>query len=633
MSGKIVYEPFKNFAHNRNFALNSACGMSDFVLLLDADMVLDIKSSFKKEKLNNYDSFYILQGNENMYYQNVRIVRNNGLYSYTGVTHEYLNAPPYNRHYLFEKNELFIIDIGDGGAKSDKFERDIRLLTQGLIDEPKNERYYFYLANTYHDHGDFEKSIETYQKRIDCKGWNQEVWYSYYKMGHCYRNLGKMNDAICCWLSSMEILPERLETVYEIIYYYRNQCKNKLVATFYNIAKEILDKKIFRDDYLFLHNDIYTHKLYYEYSIAAYYLGVKNINDEIVQILNHSNDNNINKNLFQNMKFYKDILTYKHMYVFDNKMTALINGVNIDFYSSSSCLIHKARNAANDDESKYLMNIRYVNYYITENGGYINCEKNIITANKFVELDKDFKVVNIKCFDIDFDGRKYIGTEDVKIFNDVCSDNVLFIGTGLHKNNFLGIVSGNYDIYNNSNNKLVPSEITQNFNQSQCEKNWVYVDYNNSTHIIYKWHPLQICKLNEENKNLEIVKNIEMPKIFSHARGSSCGFKYSKKMTNNNGNIVITYEESEIWFVVHVVSYENPRHYYHMIVVFDENMQLLRYSAPFKFEGEPIEYCLSVVVEDDRVLLNFSSWDRSTKLGVYDKEYIEGLLKYTPAKK
>jgi hypothetical protein len=120
-----------------------------------------------------------------------------------------------------------------------------------------------------------------------------------------------------------------------------------------------------------------------------------------------------------------------------------------------------------------------------------------------------------------------------------------------------------------------------------------------------------------------------MPKIFSHVRGSSCGFKYSKQMTNNNGNIVITYVENEIWFVVHLVSYENPRHYYHMIVVFDDNMQLLRYSAPFKFEGEPIEYCLSIVVEDERVLLNYSTWDRTTKIGVYDKEYIEGLLKYT----
>ena len=636
--GKIVYEPFKDFAHNRNFALKSCIGMSDFVLLLDADMILDVRD-FKKTKLLNHDSFYVLQGNDHFYYQNVRIVRNNGLYSYAGVTHEYINTPPNNRYNLFEKNELFIIDIGDGGAKSDKFVRDIRLLTQGLIDEPNNERYFFYLANSYHDHGDFEKAIESYQKRIDCKGWNQEVWYSYYKIGHCYKQMGKMNDAICSWLLSIEALPERLETVYEIMHHYRNEGKNKLVAHFYKIAKDILDKKIFRDDYLFLHNDVYTHKIYYEYSIAAYYLSVTNINNEIVEILNHSIDGNINNNLFQNMKFYKDILTPRHVYVFDDKMNVEINGENTEFNSSSSCLIHKKQNSIGDDVSelgdskgKYLMNIRYVNYYITESGQYINCEKNITTANKFVEMDKDFKVINVKCFDIDFDARQYIGTEDIKIFNDVGSDDILFLGTGLHQNNFLGVVFGKYDVSSESK-KITPIEITQNFNQTQCEKNWVYVDYNNSSHIIYKWYPLQICKLNEENKNLEIVKNIEMPKIFSHVRGSSCGFKYSKKMTNNNGNITITYEENEIWFVGHLVSYESPRHYYHIISVFDENMQLLRYSAPFKFEGEPIEYCLSIIVEDERVLLNYSTWDRTTKLGVYDKNYIEGLLKYTPVKK
>jgi hypothetical protein len=429
----------------------------------------------------------------------------------------------------------------------------------------------------------------------------------------------------------MEVIPERLETIYEIIHHYRNTGKNKLVGHFCKFAKEVLDKKIFRDDYLFLHNDIYTYKIFYEYSIAAYYLDIKNINDEIVEILNHSNEGSINSNLFQNMKFYKDILIPKHIYIFDNKMTAPINGENIEFLSSSSCLIHK-KNARNG-EGKYFMNIRYVNYFITESGRYINCEKNIITANKFVELDEDFKVVNVKCFDIDFDGRQYIGTEDVKIFNDIRSDNILFIGTGLHQSNFLGVVSGIYETNNHNNNKLIPTELHQKFNQSQCEKNWVYVDYNNSTHIIYKWHPLQICKLNESDKHLEIIKNIEMPKIFSHARGSTCGFKYTKQMTNKNGNIAITYEENELWFVVHLVSYENPRHYYHMIAVFDENLQLLRYCAPFKFEGEPIEYCLSVVVEDDRVLLNYSTWDRTTKVGVYDKEYIESILKYTPLKK
>ena len=65
-----------------------------------------------------------------------------------------------------------------------------------------------------------------------------------------------------------------------------------------------------------------------------------------------------------------------------------------------------------------------------------------------------------------------------------------------------------------------------------------------------------------------------------------------------------------------------------MICVFDANMNLLRYSAPFKLEGEPIEYCLSIVVENKQVLINYSTWDRTTKIGVYDKEYIEKLLVY-----
>jgi hypothetical protein len=120
-----------------------------------------------------------------------------------------------------------------------------------------------------------------------------------------------------------------------------------------------------------------------------------------------------------------------------------------------------------------------------------------------------------------------------------------------------------------------------------------------------------------------------MPKFFSRVRGSTCGFNYTKKIDESlDGNMTIAITETEIWFVGHIVSYEQPRHYYHIIYVFDSNMNLLRYSAPFKFEGDPIEYCLSIVVEDERVLINYSTWDRTTRIGVYDKTYIDSLLKY-----
>jgi tetratricopeptide (TPR) repeat protein len=617
ISGKIVKEPFKNFCHNRNFALQACVGLSDYVLLLDADMILEIKQ-FDKNILNNSTSFYILQGNESFYYQNLRIVKNNGLYKYVGVTHEYIDVPSCNTFLHIDKNSLFINDIGDGGSKNDKFERDIRLLLDGIKEEPNNVRYYFYLANSYHDCGRFGEAINVYKKRIELGGWKEETWYSYYRIGLCFKHMNKFSDALFYWLEGYNYYPERLEGIYEIIKCYRIESKHKLCLQFYKLAKEILDKNLIRDSYLFLHNDVYLHKIYYEYTIFAGYNDITNIDKEIITVFNNSNNDSELSNILSNMKFYKQILEKKSVFNADSTFNSVINGEDTKFTSSSSCLIK------NPKSDGYLCNVRYVNYHITGNGSYINCDKHIISINKFVEFDKKFNVLKEVWMELLFDGRLYIGTEDVKIYYDKYKDKLLCIGTGFHANNQIGVVSGEYDL---SNNKIHSNELKQTFNNTSCEKNWIFIDYKGETHIIYDWHPLRICKL--ENNTINVIDSKPTPKLFSRVRGSTCGFIYNKKIgENGNSNIKIEITEPEIWFVNHIVSYEAPRHYYHIITVFDSNMNLLRYSAPFKFEGEPIEYCLSIIVEDEQVLMNYSVWDRTTKMGVYDKDYIEQLLKY-----
>uniref|UniRef100_A0A6C0IFT5 Glycosyltransferase 2-like domain-containing protein n=1 Tax=viral metagenome TaxID=1070528 RepID=A0A6C0IFT5_9ZZZZ len=617
INGKIVNEPFKNFAHNRNFALKSCLGMSDYVLFLDADMIIKVNNFDKKSLLQN-DYFYILQGNDNFYYQNTRIIKNNGLFNYVGVTHEYISAPHNSKSAHIEKDKIFIIDIGDGGSKNDKYERDIRLLTDAIVLEPKNERYNFYLANSYHDSGKFEEAIKTYQKRIELGGWDQEVWYSYYRIGLCYKSLSKMEQAICAWMNGYNFSQIRVENLYEIIHYYRNTSKHKLAEIFYNIARNVLSKNINRDSFLFLHNDVYTHKIDYEYTIFAFYNNVKNINEEIIKILNNSNDISIYSNLFSNMKFYKQVLSASKKFNFSNSTKINVNNEIINFNSSSSSLIKSKNNG-------YIMNIRYVNYVINNDGCYLNCEKNIITYNKYIELDNNFIVTNEKMFESIYDGRRYIGTEDVRIFNDSETDDLLFIGTGYHSNNKVGVVNGKYDT---NKNILEYNEIKSSFSKNDCEKNWVYVDYKKSSHVIYNWHPLHICKINPETNLLDLIETKEMPLIFSHARGSTCGYKYTKYRVLNDDQISLNIEETEIWFILHLNSYEQLRQYYHMFAIFDASLNLLRYSAPFKFDGAPIEYCLSLVVEDDSVLINYSNWDRTTTIGVYDKKYIDSLIKY-----
>jgi hypothetical protein len=51
-----------------------------------------------------------------------------------------------------------------------------------------------------------------------------------------------------------------------------------------------------------------------------------------------------------------------------------------------------------------------------------------------------------KFFDLSFEDRRYIGVEDVRIFRDIQTQQLIFTGTGFHKNETIGIMKGNYGI-------------------------------------------------------------------------------------------------------------------------------------------------------------------------------------------
>jgi tetratricopeptide (TPR) repeat protein len=510
-------------------------------------------------------------------------------------------------------------------------------------------REYFDVATRYYNDGNFEKSILLYEKCMDGNVWTQdEIWTSKFKLGHCYKMIGNIEKSIYNFLDAYDFSPDRIEAIYEIIYHYRHIGKNKLAFTFYEIAKNKM-----RDG---IKHDLDKYKMDVEYTIIAMYNGKYEINDSVVNILNNA-PNEYHFNLFSNMKFYKNNIVPNRVIDLSEIVHLDINDSKIKFNSSSGCMIKKRGGG-------YMMNIRFVNYYITDNGNYIDCDNNIlISANKYVELDKDFKVVESRFFDVDYDGRQYVGIEDVRIFNQFNKDYIEFIGTCYHTNGTIGICTGSYNLHDD---KLVGCEVGSP-TRSYCEKNWVYFECNDETHIIYKWFPLQIYKYNSDKTAINLVQIRNMPRLFSYCRGSTCGFRFQP--TQPPDELGGSYSDSECvkgvetWFIVHIAVEETPRSYYHVIAVFDENMNLNRYSAPFKFEGEKIEYCLSLIIdvgaagfsevdfrkagvsdvdrqerparwveesegESERIIINYSTWDRTTKIAVFRKNYIESLLKY-----
>lgn len=597
--GSVIVEPFKNFEYNRTFALQ-ACEKNpdiDYVLLMDADMVLVKGPEFNVEKfkaqLETADVFHLFQGSDRFSYKNVRIVKNNMGIKYWGVTHEVISTPDGTKYDQIERSTLFIDDIGDGGAKADKFERDIRLLTQGLVEKPNNDRYTFYLANSYRDNDQKEKAIEMYKKRIAIGGWFDEVWHSYYSIGRCYSWLGQPHSAIAYWMLAYDYFPKRLENIYEIIHYYRNESKHKLAYEFYKMAQKQLegvDKS--KIDYLFLQNDVYDYKIDYEYSIVGYYYNPDNIDMArlSMRVLTARNiEDSILKNVFSNYKFYCKPLTMT-----DNSLEKEGPAPDETFNTSTpSFCVHNG---------SLVVNRRHVDYYIDDNGGYVNRE-NITTKNMITYKNETFELK----YNREIDGR-YVGLEDIRLFEH---------GGETHFTANRGTQDGRmrveYGTIDYENQCIQSSFLTKTDGCSNIEKNWImYSGDDNRIRVVYNWWPaLTIYEIGYANMLMN-KKEIEVPRFFEFLRGSTNGIRV--------GN--------ETWFIAHAVSYEERRYYYHILVALDtETGKVNRWSKFFTLEGEKVEYVLGFLqTGEDEFMIGYSKMDKTTCIKNVSKSHLDELF-------
>ncbi len=622
--GRIIQEPFRDFGYNRSFALK-ACDSIDvkYILLLDADMIFQPNPAWTREDIYSRlkdDVYYLFQGSETFFYKNVRIVKNRMGMKYWGVTHEYVQTPEGSKYGKFDKDELFINDIGDGGCKTDKFERDVKLLLKGLEDEPNNDRYTFYLANSYRDAGQYDNAINAYKKRIAIGGWFDEVWHSHYSIGKCYRNKGDMANAIYWWLEAYNFFPNRIENLYEIIYHYRTNGKNNLAYGIFLMADE-QRKKNSNTDYLFLQKDVYDYKLDYELSIIGYYCNYANydLKRTSMKVLNYPyTDHGISNNVLTNYKFYAESICGHNLLTDNVRETLKSIGKNLselkpkvesgEFVPStpSMCI----------QNGKLIVNVRYVNYKIKPDGGYENpgsIETINVLATVDIEDDDDWKIENE--FIMNYDKTKdnlYVGLEDVRLYSSADSKIYFNANRGLSYHNIKvehGMISLDEEPRGVKSSQILDIE-----GGKEVEKNWVLFETpQGQMKTIYGWNPLTIGDINPESSQVENKKEYESPHFFKYLRGSTNGIRV----------------KDELWFICHTVSYEDRRYYYHIIVALDPNTyEVLRYTPYFTFEKEKVEYTLGFVYFDttDEILISYSLMDKSTDYLLMEREKISNMM-------
>lgn len=629
INGHVIEEPFQNFEYNRTHVIHSAMdlGIADYLLLLDADMKLRKHPDLKIQDVLNagFDILHIFQGAEHFSYHNTRIIRCDKRIKYIGVTHEYVSFPDGMKKTLIPKEVLFIDDIGDGGSKQNKYERDIDLLSKRVEEEDGDVRSWFYLANSYFDLGKNAEALRAYQKRVDLGGWDQEIFYSHYRMGLIYQRLHNEPLFVFQMLKAYQACPDRLENIYKLVNYYREKSNCVMAKGFFNFAD--VNKPRSTENFLFTEDHVYKFLFDYEYTIIAFYLGERQFSPSFMNVFNKCPDMNILMNVMTNLKFYDlaqsflDCPDKKHIIITKKCILEWRKRLFQNCTTSSLSMV-----ALSPD--KILVNQRIVNYYVTQTGGYEFEHNVIVTWNEPLYLkreneDKKWSSSNKNSPNLivmdgedEFPEHRINGAEDVRIYQSVVDKKIYYLGVNWFGENNIGIIHGEYDYENRKMSR--PVRLTHDHVEN-VEKNWVHFPYRGKDCLIYKWHPIEVFRLQPPfDQKLPKIKEVPTPNIFRFARGSTNG--------------VIDPVTQDIWFVVHLVSYEQPRVYYHMLVALDElTLSVKRYSAPFRFNMQtPIQYSIGLCFpSDEEVLISYSEWDRTSNIMSFPREHLYNLMTFS----
>lgn len=212
--GQMVTGKWVNFGVNRTRTLRRAKDTADYLLLLDADMTLQVEDTLGDLDADTYN-LTIHEGPKAMH-RLPALVRGNLAWKFEGPTHEYLTGNNYPVVPAINLNTWTILHHHDGSRRPEKFQQDLELLTEHLQSHPNDARSVFYLAQTLRDMGHYLTAAQAYERRIMMGGWAEEVWYAHYQKGVCLLRAREWAEGRRTLLAAYMRRPSRAEPLYAL---------------------------------------------------------------------------------------------------------------------------------------------------------------------------------------------------------------------------------------------------------------------------------------------------------------------------------------------------------------------------------------------------------------------------------
>jgi glycosyltransferase involved in cell wall biosynthesis len=279
LPGAVIEEPWRDFSHNRSFALAKLRERPDidYAFVIDADDTLVFADGF--------DALSFRKGLDKAFYQleirlgairfwRTQILSNRLEFSYKGVLHEFIAAPSTTSSSGIVSG--FHIQAGTDGVRShnpEKYRDDTVTLEKALAtetDEFVRARYIFYLGESWMHVGEKEKALQAFLRRAELGFFHEEVSVSLYYAAQIKGTLGYSDsEVIGAYLMAYEADPRRAEPLHGAMDYCRRKSKphqSYLIGKHAITMPEPLGA-------LFVASWIYGFGLLEEFSVAAYLSG------------------------------------------------------------------------------------------------------------------------------------------------------------------------------------------------------------------------------------------------------------------------------------------------------------------------------------------------------------------------
>ena len=273
ISGEIHDHQWVDFGHNRTVALQLCYDKTEWVIMIDADDW--IQGEIDLSCLDSsFDAYKVNVGNSEINYPRIQIFNvKNKKWEYKEAIHEYPCAQGDCKIGKISGNYTWVSNRDGNRTKRhvdtrNKYFNDYLILKKELEKNPNNPRNQFYAAQSLFDASMTEAAEKEYLKRIEMKGWEDEVFYSWFKIAKCRINLKKSESSVIeACINAHEADPDRVEHLVLASSFLREKGKIKSAHLFASMGK---NKEI---DYekLFVHKEDYLWRIYDEVAITAYY--------------------------------------------------------------------------------------------------------------------------------------------------------------------------------------------------------------------------------------------------------------------------------------------------------------------------------------------------------------------------